>query len=199
MFAQLTAVLVLAAAPSSPTGVVKDGNAEVQKVLAKKDATVEDLAKTADQFVDFVELAKRALGEQWNKLNKKQQDEFAATMKGLLRASYAQKALGQANAQVSYGAEKVDGNEATVASTIQVKKDKFPIEYKLFRPDPKSQWKIYDVVTDEVSLVETYRGQFRKLIADKGYDGLLATLKAKKEQLEKQNTQSVGGSGTGTK
>lgn len=196
MFAQLAAALILTAAPATPTAVVKDGNAEVQKVLSKKDATVDDLAKTADNFVDFVELAKRALGKDWDKLNKKQQDEFAATMKGLLRASYAQKAIGQANANVSYGKETVEGNEATVPTTITVKKDKFPVDYKLYRADAKSQWKIYDVVTDEVSLVETYRGQFRKLIADKGYDGLLATLKAKKEQLEKSANASVGGSGT---
>ena len=45
----------------------------------------------------------------------------------------------------------------------------------------------YDVVTDEVSLVETYRGQFRKLLAEKGFDGLLSTLKRKRDQLEKEN------------
>jgi phospholipid transport system substrate-binding protein len=49
------------------------------------------------------------------------------------------------------------------------------------------------VVTDEVSLVETYRGQFRKLMQEKGFDGLLGVLKAKREQLEKNP------SGTGKK
>ncbi|MFL5318841.1 MAG: phospholipid-binding protein MlaC [Myxococcaceae bacterium] len=195
MFASLATVVLLAAAPATPTQVVKDGNAAVQKVLAQKGATVEQLATTVDGFVDFSELAKRALGKDWDKLNKKQQDDFAATMKGLLRASYAQKAIGQGKADVQYGAEKVEGNEATVPTTIAVKQDKIPVDYKLFRADPKAGWKIYDVVTDEVSLVETYRGQFRKLIADKGYDGLLTTLKNKKEQLEKQNGQAVGGSG----
>lgn len=195
MFLQLATVALLAAAPAAPTAVVKDGNAAVQKVLNQKDATVETLANTVDGFVDFAELAKRALGKDWDKLNKKQQDDFVATMKGLLRASYAQKAIGQGTADVQYGKETIAANEATVPTTLVVKKDKFPVDYKLYRADEKSPWKIYDVVTDEVSLVETYRGQFRKLIADKGYDGLLSTLKAKKEQLEKQSAQPVGGSG----
>ena len=74
---------------------------------------------------------------------------------------------------------------ATVTATLVVKDDKFPVTYKLFRADAKGEWKIYDVITDDVSLVSTYSDQFRKLISNKGFDGLLASLKAKKEQLEK--------------
>ncbi len=106
-------------------------------------------------------------------------------MEGLLRASYAQKAIGQGKAQVQYGKETVEGNEASVVTTVKVKQDELPVEYKLFRADAKGEWRIYDIVTDDVSLLETYQGQFRKLLADKGFDGLLATLKTKKAQLEK--------------
>lgn len=184
MLASLPLVVVLSA--SSPLQVVKAGNEQVQKVLSQDDASVDKLAAKADEFIDFVELAKRALGAEWSKLNKKQQEEFAATMKGLLRASYAQKAIsdGKSGSQMQWGAEKVTGNEASVASTLVMKKDKFPVEYKLYRPDAKGSWRIYDVVTDDVSLVSTYADQFRQLISKKGYDGLLATLKARKEQLE---------------
>src|SRR5438445_8815192 len=84
--------LSLTLAADSPTAVVKSGNEQIQKLLSAKDTTVDKLAGKADEFVDFAELAKRALGKEWDKLDKKKQDEFAATMKGLLRASYAQKA-----------------------------------------------------------------------------------------------------------
>ena len=177
------------AASAAPTKFVKEVNIEIQNQLKKPDASVPKLEKIADKYVDFLELAKRALGKEWDKLDKKQQAEFSDTMKGLLRASYAQKAIGQGQAEVTYGKEKISDDEATVATQIKVKKDSYPVDYKLYRHDPKAPWKIYDVVTDEVSLVETYRDQFRKLIAEKGYPGLLSTLKAKKEQLEKQSTQ----------
>jgi phospholipid transport system substrate-binding protein len=129
-------------------------------------------------------LSKRALGKQWDSLTPAQREDFSATMEGLLKASYAQKALGQGKAQVRYGKESVEGNEATVSTTLKVQQDEVPVEYKLFREDGKGEWRIYDIVTDDVSLLETYQGQFRKLLADKGFDGLLTTLKTKRAQLE---------------
>lgn len=197
----LLAAAILTASPG-PLAIVKSADADVQKVLGH-DATLEKLATVADVYIDFGELAKRALGQkEWAKLDKKKQDDFSATMKGLLRASYAQKALGdgKSGAKFEYGGEKLEGNEATVAATLVTDKDKFPVSYKLYRGDPKASWKIYDVVTDDVSLVSTYSDQFRKLIAQKGFDGLLGSLKAKKEQLEKAPpAESSGSAGASAK
>lgn len=205
MLAPLIAATLLAATPT-PLEVVKTGNADVQKAANAPGATVEQLASVVEKFVDFEELAKRALGKEWDKLNPAQRKDFADTMKGLLRASYAQKAIGQAKADVKYGKETIKGDEATVNTTLTVKKDQIPVDYKLYKAAGKGAgWRIYDVVTDEVSLVETYAGQFRKLIADKGFDGLLSTLKAKRAQLEKSAATtkaadvpaSANGSGNG--
>ncbi|HYI00111.1 ABC transporter substrate-binding protein [Hyalangium sp.] len=185
MLAPLIAATLLAATPT-PLEVVKAGNADVQKAANAPGATVEQLATVVEKFVDFEELAKRALGKEWDKRSPAERKDFADTMKGLLRASYAQKALGQANAEVKYGKETVTGDEALVNTTLMVKKDQLPVDYKLYKTSGKGgSWRIFDVVTDEVSLVETYAGQFRKLITDKGFDGLLSTLKTKRAQLEK--------------
>ena len=186
----LVSVLALAvAANPGPLAVVQNIDAEVQKVLKSDNPTVEKLAERADTFVDFGELARRAMGSDWNGLKKKQQDEFTATMKGLLRASYAQKAISddRVAATVEYGAEKIEGNEATVPSTLTLKKDKFEVIYKLYRPNEKAAWRVYDVITDEVSLVGTYQDQFRKVMAKSGFDGLLEQLKKKKEKVEADN------------
>lgn len=185
MLASLLTATLLAAAPG-PLDVVKSGSADVQKAATAKGATVEQLATVVEKFVDFEELAKRALGKTWDTITPAQQKDFSETMKGLLRASYAQKAIGQGEAQVKYGKETIEGNEATVETTITVKKDQVPVDYKLYKVAGKGGgWRIYDVITDKVSLVETYRGQFRKLLNDKGFDGLLTTLKNKRAQLEK--------------
>ncbi|MDP3232671.1 MAG: ABC transporter substrate-binding protein [Myxococcales bacterium] len=199
MFTLLTTAL-LAASPG-PLAVVKAADVDVQKVLAN-DATIEKLAATADGYIDFGELARRALGQkEWTKLDKKKQDDFSATMKGLLRASYAQKALGDGKngTKFEYVGEKIAANEATVEARLVTKEDKFPVSYKLFRADAKGAWRIYDVITDDVSLVGTYSDQFRKLIADKGFEGLLTTLKTKRDQLEKPAMDSVGTAGPAAK
>jgi len=191
-FAAAALTLSLAAAPVRPLAVVKNADGEVQKVLQSADASTSKLAARAEEFVDFGELARRAMGAEWAKLNKKQQEDFGATMKGLLRARYAQKAVNEGrngSAKVEYGEEKVEGNEAVVNTKLLVKQDTFPVVYKLYRADEKSTWRIYDVITDDVSLVTTYNDQFRQVMAKKGFDGLLKSLKDKQASLEKQNAE----------
>jgi phospholipid transport system substrate-binding protein len=192
LFATLAAALVIAASPG-PLSVVKNADQEVQKVLSGPEASPAKLAARADEFVDFGELARRAMGTQWEKLAKKQQEDLRETMKGLLRASYAQKAVSDGKggaAKVDYGDEKVEGNEATVNTKITVnKQDTYPVIYKLYRPDAKGAWRVYDVITDDVSLVTTYADQFRAVMDKKGFDGLLKTLKDRQASLEKQNAE----------
>ncbi len=185
MLATLVA-LALSSNPG-PLAVVKAADQEVQKLLQSGNATTGKLAAKADLYVDFGELAKRTLGKDWAGLKKRQQDDFSNTMKGLLRANYAQKAIsdGRGGATFEYGDEKIEGDEATVSTTLVVKTDRFPVLYRLCRAGAKAPWRIYDVVTDDVSLVATYTDQFRQVMAKKGFDGLLASLRAKKEQLEK--------------
>ena len=72
---------------------------------------------------------------------------------------------------MEYGAEKVEGNEAVVDTKLIIKQDSYPVLYKLYRPDGKGPWRIYDVVTDEVSLVSTYSDQFRQVMGRKGFEG----------------------------
>lgn len=194
LLAPLALALALSATPTGPLNVVKTADAEVQKLLQSPDATTEKLAARADDFVDFGELAKRAMGAEWPKLNKKQQDDFTLTMKGLLRASYAQKAVNDGRgggAKVEYGAEKVEGNEAVVSTRLLVKQDTYPVVYKLYRSDPKGPWRIYDVITDEVSLVGGYNDQFRQVMGNKGFDGLLKSLQTRRDSLEKQNAEKA--------
>ena len=193
VLAPLVGLALLTTAPSggSPLNVVKSADAEIDRILGGQNPSVEKLAARADDFIDFGELARRALGTQWSSLSKRQQADFSSTMKGVLRASYAQKALGdgRGGAKVEYQSEQVDGNEATVSTTLKVKDDVVPVQYRLFRVSPKVGWKIYDVVTDEVSLVSTYSDQFRQVIAKKGVDGLLKALKARQTQLEAQEKE----------
>ncbi|MHA7630972.1 MlaC/ttg2D family ABC transporter substrate-binding protein [Corallococcus sp. M7] len=195
MIASLLAATLLAAAPVSPLNVVKNGNAAVQKAANAPGASVQSLATVVESFVDFEELAKRALGEKaWTGLTAAQRKEFTETMTGLLRASYAQKAIGQAKADVKYGKESVQGTEATVDTELTVKTDQVPVNYRLYKATPKADWRIYDVITDEVSLVDTYSGQFKKILSTKGFDGLLTTLKSKRAQLEKENANTSAAS-----
>jgi phospholipid transport system substrate-binding protein len=49
--------------------------------------------------------------------------------------------------------------------------------YRLFKKD--SQWYVYDVVAENISLVSNYRKQFNQFITDKSYEELVKELKKK--------------------
>jgi phospholipid transport system substrate-binding protein len=50
----------------------------------------------------------------------------------------------------------------------------------------KGEWRVYDVVIEEVSLVSTYRKTYGKIVDREGFDGLFARMEKKIEEL--QNT-----------
>jgi len=166
-----------------PLEVVRRGNAEVEKLLNAK-ADADTLAGSIEKFVDFGELARRALKDTWKELSKKQQAEFEETMKGLLKATYVQKTGGGAshlsNARIER--EELRATEASVHASVQSGKTRIPVEYRLYKK--QTAWLVFDIVTDEVSLVQTYEEQFRRFLSTRSYEELLKTLQSKREQLE---------------
>ena len=51
------------------------------------------------------------------------------------------------------------------------------INYRLHRV--RGQWKVYDVVVEDISLVVNFRAQFSRLLAKGSFDDLLRQLKEK--------------------
>ena len=51
------------------------------------------------------------------------------------------------------------------------------LEYKMLRK--ANRWVVYDVITDDLSLLENYRAEFNKVIAKESFDALLSKMKKK--------------------
>jgi hypothetical protein len=83
---------------------------------------------------------------------------------------------------VTYGEETVEGTESKVATTLRLatkgKTTQVQIDYRMVQK-PDGRWMVYDVVTDELSLVRNYRTQFQRIIGAGNYDGLLSRMKSK--------------------
>ncbi|WP_224247604.1 MlaC/ttg2D family ABC transporter substrate-binding protein [Hyalangium gracile] len=185
MIASLVAVTLLAAAPG-PLEVVRSGYEDVQATARAPGATVDQLSAAVDKFVDFEELARRALGETWETITPAQRKAFTRAMRGMLRAFYAERTLGLGEAEVQYGQELLEEGEARVSTVVVVQGTRVPIDYRLYKSTRKAGgWRIYDIVTNQVSLLEDYRTQFRQLVATQGFNGLLSTLKKKQAQVER--------------
>jgi phospholipid transport system substrate-binding protein len=190
---QLMLALVLfpavALAGGGPSSTLKQINGELDRLLRQKTESGtpsekkqrDELRTLADRLLDYAELSKRALATHWEKLSKPQRDEFVGTLRELIGGNYVKQLKSNLEYQVQYKDEKVDGDEATVATVVKVKTQgkttDAEIVYKLRRA--QDRWVVWDVITDEVSLLRNYRTQFNKIITEKSFDELLKKMKAK--------------------
>jgi phospholipid transport system substrate-binding protein len=126
---------------------------------------------------DFREMAKRSLGSHWRRISPQQQDEFVASFTELLEKSYADKIDLYEGQQVTYAGESIDKDFAVVNTKLIGKNQSFAVDYKLQQVDGK--WKIYDVIAENISLVNNYRSQFNRVLTKSSFDDLIQRIKSK--------------------
>jgi hypothetical protein len=74
--------------------------------------------------------------------------------------------------------EKQDNEYAEVNSKIASKKgEEFTVNYKLRQAG--SDWKVYDVVIENISIVNNYRSQFNRVITRSSFEDLFRRMKDK--------------------
>ena len=105
------------------------------------------------------------------------------TLRDLVERSYLKQVGGDPNYNIKYQNEEKSGNEASVEATLTTmargKKVRVALVYKLVYKD---RWLVYDVITDEQSMLENYRAEFNKIINKDGFDALLKRMKKKLEE-----------------
>jgi phospholipid transport system substrate-binding protein len=181
-------------ASSSPMAELKKSNDALNKLLKKKypawspeaEAQKADVRKLVGGFLDYRELARRSLAKHWDGLTPAQRQEFVATLRELVENSYLKEVTGDPNYVMKYEKEDktgAEGTEATVDATLSTvsrkKKVEIALVYKLVHKD---HWLVYDVVTDEQSMLENYRAEFNKIINKDGFETLLKKMKKKLEE-----------------
>ena len=177
-------------ADSSPLAEMKKSNANLKKMLAKQpatwtpehDARNSEVRKVVDQFLDFDELAHRALARHWEGISPKQRTDFVATLRDLVERNYLKQMHGSPSYELKFDKETKDGNEASVhavldTTTSKGKKVSVDMEYKMVWKN--GHWVVFDVITDEQSLLENYRAEFNKIIEKDGFDALLKRMRKK--------------------
>lgn len=126
---------------------------------------------------DFKEMAKRSLGSHWRRISPQQQDEFVTSFTELLEKTYADKIDLYEGQKVTYVGETIDKDFAVVNTKLIGKTQSFSVDYKLQQVDDK--WKIYDVVAENISLVNNYRSQFNRILAKSSFDDLIQKIRSK--------------------
>jgi phospholipid transport system substrate-binding protein len=186
--------LAMASPSNGPMETLKSENTQVEKLLrmdvpkdSPQDKKNKDQVKQhAAALLDYDELAQKAMDQHWSQLKPAQQKEFQSTFKEMLEKNYVKQLKTNLDYQVQYKDEKLASDDQAIVQTIIKVKTKgkstdAEIVYKMHRVP--GGWMVWDIITDEVSLLRNYKTQFHKIITEQGYDKLLEKMKNKlKEQ-----------------
>jgi len=179
-----------AAAAGVPTEQIKTTVDRALVVL--KDPRFKPAAKTKERRAqlkqilfarfDFTEMARRALGANWRRRTPQEQEEFVRLFTELLERAYADTIESYTDERIIYVGEKQDGEYAEVNSKILTSKgQEFTIDYKTHVVS--GEWKVYDVVVENISMVNNFRSQFNRVISHSSYEELVRRLKEKQTDL----------------
>jgi phospholipid transport system substrate-binding protein len=144
----------------------------------QKKAAIDRLRKVVYPLFDFKEMAMRALGPHWRRLEAEQQKDFVALFTELLEKTYAERIDLYEGQKVVYTGETVDNGYAVVKTRIIGNNgESYSADYRLHRVDGK--WRIYDVIAENISLVNNYRSQFNRVIVNSSFEELVRRMKGK--------------------
>ena len=130
-----------------------------------------------DMF-DEMEFSRRTLTRNWQKFTPGQRKEFVDLFEQVLEKAYLDKILDYSNEKFFFYKENVlSDNQVEVQSKVITSSKEIPIFYRMILKNDK--WKVYDVVVENVSLVQNYRTQFNEILAGNTPEQLLETLRKK--------------------
>lgn len=148
------------------------------KAESAKETKKEKLRSIYDGMFDQVELSRRTLAQNWNNLNSAQRKEFVQLFRQVLEKAYIDKILAYVNEKVLFGREvQLSETKVEIQTTIITSSKNIPVYYRVILKD--GEWKVYDVVIENVSLISNYRTQFNDILAKNTPEQMLEILRKK--------------------
>jgi phospholipid transport system substrate-binding protein len=184
----LIGVLLLAspALAQSPTAYIRGILNHVMTIQNNPSLNHQERGQEIRQIIrsnfDFNNMARDVLGPTYGRLSSSQRNQFIGTFQYLFQDSYTRMVLNfLKNENIEYGAASQQGGKAKVNTVIKRPNENIPVTY-LMRGS--GRWKLYDVVVDGVSILNTYRTKFSEVIRTKGFNYLIERMNEQRRALE---------------
>jgi phospholipid transport system substrate-binding protein len=176
----------------APLDTLKDAQKNAEKLLnttpkagsPEAEKRKKDLENEARTLFDFEELAKRVLAKNWDTGTAEQKKEFVALFSKPIIENYLAQLEGRSSKgfTLTWGKETINDADATVESNVKGKTAEgkpvdINVTYFLLQKD--TRWVVYDVVTDDSSVVAVQKETFKKLFKGKTFEDVLVKLRTK--------------------
>jgi len=191
MFVLSAAVPALADGSEAETRV-REANDRLRELL-RSDESAAEIGQLVDSLLDYEGLARSALDAHWDRLTTAQRTEFIELFKRLVAKAYRDNLKDTLdNIAVDFLGWEMTPRSSVVVKTrvkkIQTRRNRRAevlINYEMHLVD--GVWKMVDVTTDDVSLVQSYRDSFNNIIGDAanfdaGWSDLLGRMRRKLEE-----------------
>lgn len=184
----------LAAPEDEARAVMEKTVADVLAILGDESlplqAKRDRIQAIAFERFDFETMSKLVLKRDWKKFTPAQQQEFVTEFREHLSARYGENLGRYENEKVEVTSHHAETNKDVSVKTV-IRGGRFdgtPVDYRLRNA---SEWRVIDVVIENVSLVSSFRNQFADVLSKSGPTGVLARLK-ERNAARKAGRQSGG-------
>jgi len=166
-----------------PSDFVREKQSALCAALEASTPAEARVAAIFDEMIDYGALARASLGDDWAVLTSAQQTEFTGLLRLLVMRAYEKQLKKTAAYRFEYpGETKADDGSWLVKTVATHKTDKredpISLDFRLEESD-KGVFHAVDIIVEDVSLVESYRAQFTKILRRDGAAALIAKLKEK--------------------
>lgn len=163
--------------------MLQQRDAEVKRVIGTRNTFTDEqrsqLKTLINGVIDFNAMGRVALGNAWNDLTPAQRTQFVTSFAEVVR-NQSVSDLGIYRARITYGEVTVTGNTAVARTSAAVDNRTIRVDYRMALAN--SQWRVTDILLDDVSTAEGYARQFQQVIRRRGFDGLMQSLQRRIER-----------------
>jgi phospholipid transport system substrate-binding protein len=177
-----------------PDLLVKNVTMEVVEIVrADKDIQAGDRkkvvalidAKVLPHF-NFSSMTASAVARHWEKANPEQRARLTDEFRTLLVRTYASSIAAYKDEKFDFRPLRAKPTDTDVTVVVRVlRSGQQPVQLEYDMEKRPGGWKVWDVRVAGISLVANYRTEFDLQVRDGGIEGLIKTLRAKNQSLER--------------
>ena len=175
----LIAVGMLISAAQSATDALKARDAEVRSQLPPPGSPLtpavrSKIENTLTRAVDMESMAKEALGKHWDEQPPAKRQKFMRAFVSRFKRVSGDQIESYRTSKTEFLREEKQADTVRVPTRLEIKGEPTNVVYVMRREG--NEWRIVDIVVDDVSTVENYRSSFSRIIAKEGFDALIRRL-----------------------